>query len=323
MKAMVYETYGSPDVLELREVDKPALADDGVLVRVHASSVNPYDWHMLTGVPYLVRPSAGLRRPKNGILGVDFAGTVEAVGKDMTGFQPGDEVFGARNGSLAEYVCVRNAIAHKPANLTHEEAAAVPLAAITALQGLRDKGRLQAGQQVLIHGASGGVGTFAVQIAKAFGAEVTGVCRTANVDMVRSLGADHVLDYTREDFTENGRRFDLMLDVAGTRSWSECKRVLKDGARMVIVGGPKTNRWVGPMGDRLRVSLISRLGSRRALLFLAKTNRADLELLQGLLADGKVRPVIDRRYELADAPHALGYVGAGHARAKVVVTMRP
>jgi NADPH:quinone reductase-like Zn-dependent oxidoreductase len=323
MKAMVYERYGSPDVLELREVEKPAVTDDGVLVRVHASSVNPYDWHMLTGVPYLARTSAGLRKPKTGLLGVDFAGTVEAVGKDVHHVQPGDEVFGARNGAFAEYVNVKNAVAPKPPGLTFEEAAAVPLAAITALQGLRDKGELQAGQKVLVHGASGGVGTFAVQIAKALGAEVTAVCRNANVEMVRSLGADHVIDYTREDFTRRGERHDVMLDVAGTRSWSECKRVLKDDGRMVLVGGPKTGRWIGPMGDSLRVSLISRTGSQRALLFLAKTNRADLELLQGLLVDGQVKPVIDRQYELSDVPDALRYVGAGHARAKVVVTVRP
>jgi NADPH:quinone reductase-like Zn-dependent oxidoreductase len=323
MKAMVYDRYGPPDVLELRDVDEPELADDGVLVRVHASSVNPYDWHMLTGVPYLARTSAGLRRPKTGRLGVDFAGTVEAVGKDAEGFRPGDEVFGARNGAFAEYVSVRNAIAHKPPKLTFAEAAAVPLAAITALQGLRDKGRIQPGHQVLINGASGGVGTFAVQLAKAFGAEVTAVCSTKNVDTARARGADDVVDYTRADFTRRGRRYDLVLDIGGNRSWSESKRVLKDGGSMVLVGGPKANRWVGPMASRVGMSLVSRLGSRRARMFLAKTNRADLEILQGLLADGKLKPVIEKQYELGDLPAALRYVGTGHARAKVVIVVRP
>jgi NADPH:quinone reductase-like Zn-dependent oxidoreductase len=321
MKAIVYERYGSPDVLELREVEKPAVTDDGVLVRVHASSVNPYDWHMLTGVPYLARTSAGLRKPKTGLLGVDFAGTVEAVGKDVHHIRPGDEVFGARNGAFAEYVNVKNAVALKPPNLTFEQAAAVPLAAITALQGLRDKGALKGGQQVLINGASGGVGTFAVQLAKAFGAEVTAVCRTGNVETVESLGPDRVIDYTREDFVQEGQRYDLILDVAGNRTWAEYKRVMAEDANLVLVGGPKTNRWIGPMGSRLRMSLVSRAGTRRAHLFLAKTNRADLELLQELLATGKVKPVIDRQYELTEAREALSYVGAGHARAKVVVTV--
>jgi NADPH:quinone reductase-like Zn-dependent oxidoreductase len=321
MKAMVYEKFGTPEVLQLRDVEKPALTDDGVLVRVHASSVNPYDWHMLTGLPYMARMSAGLRKPKDHVLGVDFAGVVEAVGKDVNHFQSGDEVFGARNGAFAEYVCVRNAIAPKPSNLTFEQAAAVPLAAITALQGLRDKGRIQAGHKVLINGASGGVGTFAVQIAKAFGADVTGVCSTPNVETARSLGADHVIDYTQEDFTRGGQRFDLMLDIGGNRTWSECKRVLKDDGNLVFVGGPKTNRLVGPMGNYLRVSLISRVGTRRAHLFLAKTNRADLEVLQELLSNGKVTPVIDRQYELSEVGAALSYVGAGHARAKVVVSV--
>jgi NADPH:quinone reductase-like Zn-dependent oxidoreductase len=321
MKAMVYEKFGTPEVLQLRDVEKPALTDDGVLVRVHASSVNPYDWHMLTGLPYMARMSAGLRKPKDHVLGVDFAGVVEAVGKDVNHFQSGDEVFGARNGAFAEYVCVRNAIAPKPSNLTFEQAAAVPLAAITALQGLRDKGRIQAGHKVLINGASGGVGTFAVQIAKAFGADVTGVCSTRNVETARSLGADHVIDYTQEDFTRGGQRFDLMLDIGGNRTWSECKRVLKDDGNLVFVGGPKTNRLVGPMGNYLRVSLISRVGTRRAHLFLAKTNRADLEVLQELLSNGKVTPVIDRQYELSEVGAALSYVGAGHARAKVVVSV--
>jgi NADPH:quinone reductase-like Zn-dependent oxidoreductase len=222
MRALAHDTYGSADVLEVREIDRPVVADDGVLVRVHAASVNPVDWHTMTGTPYLVRLQAGLRRPKSELLGVDFAGTVEEVGSNVKQFQPGDEVFGARNGSFAEYVCVpeERAVVHKPAGVTFEQAAAVPVAAISALQGLRDKGHIQPGQRVLINGASGGVGTFGVQLAKWFGAEVTGVCTTRNVDTVRSIGADHVIDYTEEDFTQSGHRYDLMLDVAGSRSWS-------------------------------------------------------------------------------------------------------
>ena len=322
MKAMVHDSYGSPDVLELRDVDKPEVADDGVLVRVRAASVNPVDWHMLTGAPYLVRIEAGLRRPKRAVLGVDLAGTVEAVGGSVTDFQPGDEVFGARNGAFAEYVCVRKALAAKPANVTFEQAAAAPVAAVSALQGLRDKGRIQAGQQVLINGASGGVGTFAVQIAKSFGAEVTGVCSTRNVEIARSIGADHVIDYTQEDFTRTGRRYDLMLDIAGNRSWSDCKRVLSDEGTLVIVGGPKTNRWIGPMGQVIKVRLASLAGSRKvAAPFLAKMNRKDMAVLADLLADGKVTPVIDRRYDLSEVPQALGYLGEGHAQGKIVINM--
>jgi len=281
---MVYERYGPPNVLELKEIERPAVVDDGVLVRVHAASVNPFDWHFLTGTPYLTRLGAGLRKPKNHVLGVDFAGTVEAVGKEVTQFHPGDEVFGARNGAFGEYVCVRKSVALKPANLTFEQAAAVPVAGVTALQGLRDKGRLQAGHKVLINGASGGVGTFAVQIAKSFGAEVTGVCSTRNVDAVRSLGADHVIDYTQGDFTRSGQRYDLMFDVAGNRSWSECKRVLTDNATLVVVGGRKTNRWIGPMGDGIKKRLVSLPGSRRVVSpFLAKITREDLAVLKELL----------------------------------------
>jgi NADPH:quinone reductase-like Zn-dependent oxidoreductase len=324
MKAIVRHEYGPPDVLELGEVDRPPGAEDGVLVRVHAASVNPLDWHTLIGEPYLVRIEAGLRKPKSETLGVDFAGTVEAVGKSVTEFQPGDEVFGARTGAFAEYVSVREerAVVRKPANVSFEEAAAVPIAAITALQGLRDKGRLRTGQNVLINGASGGVGTFGVQIAKAFGATVTGVCRTHNVDMVRSIGADHVVDYTQEDFTRNGQRYDLMLDIAGNRSWSDCKRVLKDDATMVIVGGPKTNRWIGPLGQGFTRRLASMLGSRKVVApFLASIKKADLVVLQELLESGQVKPVVERRYELSDAPEALRYLGTGHAKAKVVITV--
>jgi NADPH:quinone reductase-like Zn-dependent oxidoreductase len=322
MKAMVYDRYGSPAVLELREIEEPDVTDEGVLVRVQAASVNPVDWHMLTGAPYLVRMEAGLRKPKREGLGVDFAGTVEAVGGSVTEFQPGDEVFGARNGAFAEYVCARKAIGHKPANVTFEQAAAVPVAAISALQGLRDKGHIQAGQQVLINGASGGVGTFAVQIAKSFGAEVTGVCSTRNVEIARSIGADHVIDYTQEDFTRNGRRYDLMLDIAGNRSWSELERVLSKRAAVVVVGGPKTNRFVGPLGQALKLRVASQGGSRTvAAPFLAKVNKEDMAVLQNLLAEGKVTPVIDRRYELSEVPEALSYLGEGHAQGKIVINV--
>ena len=320
MKAIVCSSYGRPDVLELVEVEKPALADDLVLVKVRAASVNPADWYGVAG-PLIVRPSTGLFKPRSDRTGIDFAGTVEAVGKNVTHVSPGDDVFGARSGALAEYVTVRDAVVGKPANLTFEEAAAVPVAAITALQGLRDKGHLQAGQQVLINGASGGVGTFAIQIAKARGAEVTAVCSTGNVEQARSLGADHVVDYTREDFTHSDRRYDLLLDVAGGKSWSQLRRVLTQDATVVIVGAQK-RRLVGPIGHivRLRVASLLR-GSQKAVFFIAKTNRADMEILRELLETGKVKPVVDRRYELAETADAFRYLGEGHARGKVIVTV--
>src|SRR5438093_136008 len=248
MRAATRRRFGLPrEVIELRDVDQPKPADGEVLVRVHAASVNAFDWHMVTGMPYLARIEAGVRAPKSELIGVDFAGTVEAVGDGVTRFRPGEEVFGGRSGAYAEYVCVgeEKAVAPKPPGVSFEHAASVGIAAVTALQAVRDKGRLQSGQEVLINGASGGVGTYAVQIAKALGAEVTAVCSTRNVDQARSLGADRVVDYTHEDFTRDGRRHDLMIDIAGSRSWSECKRVLKPEATVVIVGGPKTNRWIG------------------------------------------------------------------------------
>ena len=321
MKAIVYNTYGSPDVLELQEVEKPDLADDSVLVRVRAASVNPADWYGLTGRPFVARAQVGLRRPKSNRLGIDFAGTVEAVGKDVTHVRPGDEVFGGRSGALAEYVCVRDAVVPKPANLTFEQAAAVPVAAITALQGLRDKGQLQPGQKVLINGASGGVGTFAVQIAKALGAEVTGVCSTRNVDLVRSLGADHVIDYTQEDFTRSDRRYDLMLDVAGSRSWSECRRVLNPQATLVIVGAPKGGRLLGPLSRIVKLRLAAVGNSQKVVFFIAKLNRADLAVLQELLEAGTLTPVVDRRYELSGIADAFRYLGEGHAQGKIVLTV--
>ena len=320
MRAAIRTTYGSPDVLELREIEKPDLADDGVLVRVHAASVNRADWYTLTGTPYLGRPSMGLRQPKSQLLGTDFAGTVEAVGKDVTRFRPGDEVFGGRSGAFAEYVCARS-VALKPARLTFEEAAAVPVAALTALQGLRDRGQIQPGQKVLINGASGGVGTFAVQIAKALGADVTAVCSTRNVDAVRSIGADHVVDHTREDFTRSDRRYDVMFDNAGSRSWSECKRVLDPQATVVLVGGAMSNHLLGPLGHVIKLRLAALLGSRKAVFFIAKFNNADLETLGELLESGKVTPVIDRRYGLSEIADAFRYMGEGHAQGKVVITV--
>jgi NADPH:quinone reductase-like Zn-dependent oxidoreductase len=323
MKAVVHDEYGPPDVLELKEIEKPAVTEDSVLVRVQAASVNPFDLHMLTGTPYLVRLQAGLRRPKRQLLGVDFAGTVEAVGANVTQFQPGDEVFGGRSGAFAEYVCVREdrAVVPMPANVSFEQAAAVPIAGLTALQGLRDKGQLQAGQKVLINGASGGVGTFAVQIAKSLGAEVTAVCSTRNVDRARSLGADHVIDYTREDFTRTGRRYDLILDIAGGRSWSECTRVLDPDATLVAVGGPKKNRLVGPLSDVLKMRLASLRGSRRLVSFLSDMNKEDLLVLNELFEAGTVTPVVERTYALSEAREAFRYLGEGHAQGKIVITV--
>ena len=321
MKAAVVDRYGSPDVVELRDVEKPELVDDGVLVRVRASSVNPADWYGMRGIPYAGRAMMGLLKPKTNRLGVDFAGTVEAVGKDVAGFQAGDEVFGGRSGAFAEYVCVRGGIAQKPANLSFEEAAAVPVAALTALQGLRDKGQLQPGQRVLINGASGGVGTFAVQIAKALGAQVTGVCSTRNVEQTRALGADYVVDYTTEDFTRIGLRYDLLLDIAGGRSWSDYKRVLEPRATLVIVGAPKGGRVLGPLSHVIRLKLASLFSKQKTVFFISKFNKPDMKVLQELLESGQVTPVVERRYELSELSDALRYLGEGHAQGKLVVTV--
>jgi len=320
MKAIIYTKYGTPEVLEIQDIEKPARKDNEVLVKVHASSVNSAEWHAMTGL-FIARTGNGLVKPKNTRLGADFAGVVEAVGKDITHLKVGDEVYGGRSGAFAEYVCVRNAVTPKPANLTFEQAAAVPTAAITALQGLRDYGQIQPGQKVLINGASGGVGTYAVQIAKAFGAEVTGVCSTRNVDTARSLGADHVIDYTREDFTRNGRRYDLFLDIAGSRSWRECRRVLNPQAKFVIVGGPKTNRWIGPLSHVIKVRLASLGASQKVVFFVAKFNREDFAFLRELFEGGKIKSVIDRTHPLSEAVEAMRYLGEGHAQGKVVITM--
>lgn len=321
MQAIVRHKYGSPDVLELKDIDKPVVDDDSVLVRVRAASVNPYDWHFMRGLPYIVRMGEGLRKPKSTISGVDVAGHVEAVGKNVTQFQPGDEVFGQRGGAFAEYVCAgeKNFVL-KPANLTFEQAAAVPMAGFTALQGLRDKGQIQPGQRVLINGAAGGVGTFAVQIAKAFGAHVTGVCSTRNVDMVRSIGADQVVDYTQEDFTRSGQRYDLILDVAGNRSVSDVRRVLGSNGILVVVGGPK-GRWLGPLIRMLEALVLSRFVSQRMVPFLSKRSKDDLIFLKELIEAGKVTPVIDRTYPLSETPEAIRYLEEGHAQGKVVITV--
>ncbi len=321
MKGIVLCDYGSPDVLRFEDVEKCVPTDDQLLVRVRAAAVNPLDWHRMRGTPYVGRLEMGLRKPKDVRLGVDFAGAVESVGRNVTQFEPGDEVFGGRTGAFAEYVCVRadRAVVLKPANLTFEQAAAVPVAAITALQGLRDEGKLQPGQKVLINGASGGVGTFAVQIAKAFGAHVTGVCSTRNVDMVRSIGADRVIDYTREDFTKSGERYDLILDNVGNRSLSECRRVLNPKGKYVMVGGP-AGRWIDPLPRAFSAFVLSRFVSQDMGFFLAELNKEDLTILRDLMQAGKVTPVIDRHYTLSDVPAAIRYLEEGHARGKVVIT---
>jgi len=321
MKAIIRERYGRPDVLELREVDRPVPTDDQVLLRVQASSVNPVEWYDVTGfLP--VRMGGGLRRPKDPTVGVDVAGRVEAVGRNVEELQPGDEVFGATSGAWAEYTCAsaKNLVA-KPANVSFEEAAAVPVAALTALQGLRDHGKVQSGQKVLINGASGGVGTYAVQLAKAFGAEVTGVCSPRNVEQTRSLGADRVVDYTREDFTKLDERYDLMLDIAGSRPFLEYRRVLAPKATVVLVGAKIKYRGMGPLPYLAKTLVTSRFRSQKVTFFVAKTLKDDLAALAGLLEAGTVRSVIDRSYPLSQAADALTYLGEGHARAKVAITV--
>jgi NADPH:quinone reductase-like Zn-dependent oxidoreductase len=321
MKAIVYTKYGSPDVLQLREIDKPVVNDDDVLVRVRAAGANPLDWHFMRGEPYFMRLKTGLLEPKAKGLGVDFAGEVEAVGKNVTQFQPGDEVFGAADGAFAEYVCSsEDVLVLKPANLTFEQAAAVPIAAFTALQGLRDKGRIQPGQKVLINGASGGVGTFAVQIAKSFGAEVTGVCSTRNVDMVRSIGADQVIDYTQEDFTQGEQRYDLMFDTVGNRSLSECRGVLASNGACLLVGMP-TGRWLRPLPRLLAAAVLSLFVSEKMVLVVAQPSKEDMLVLRELLEAGTVTPVIDRHYKLSEVPEAIRYLEEGHAQGKVVITV--
>lgn len=323
MKAIVHHRYGSPDVLELQEIDKPIVTDDEVLVRVHAASLNILDWYGISGLG-IGRIGGGLRRPKDPRVGVDFAGVVEGVGANVKLFKPGDEVYGGRGGSFAEYVTIgeQRGIAPKPASVTFEQAATVPVAGLTALQGLRDKGQIQPGQKVLINGASGGVGTFAVQIAKAFGAEVTAVCHTRHVDAIRSLGADHVVDYVREDFTRTGQRYDLMLDVSGGRAWRECRRVLKPNATFVLIGGPKTNRLIGPLAHIIRIRLAALRASQKVIFFIANVNREDLMFMNELIEAGKVTPLIDRQYPLSELPQAMRHFAEGHPHGKIVITVK-
>jgi NADPH:quinone reductase-like Zn-dependent oxidoreductase len=323
MKAIVQDTYGSTDVLELGDIDKPEIADDEVLVRVRAAGVDRGVWHVMAGLPYPLRLAGyGLRAPKNPVPGTDLAGVVEAVGKNVTRFHPGDEVFGVGKGTFAEYTRVlERKLAPKPANLSFEQAAAVAISGSTALQGLRDYGQVQPGQKVLIIGASGGVGTYAVQLAKAFGAEVTAVCSTTKVDLVRSLAADHVIDYLRDDFAAAEQRYDVILDIGGNASLSRLRRVLSPTGTLVIAGGETDGRWLGGIDRQMRAVLLSRFVRQTLRTFVNSENHEDLIVLTGLIESGKVTPVIDRRYPLAEAPKAIRYLLEGHARGKVVITI--
>ena len=322
MKAAFHERYGPPDVVELRDVDKPAIEDHQVLVRVHASSVNPVEWYGVNG-PWFVRLfGTGIRRPKDPRVGSDLAGRVEAVGSDVKEFRPGDEVFGTGGAAWAEYAAAREVrLVPKPANVSFEEAAAVPIAALTALQALRDHGQVQPGHKVLINGASGGVGTYAVQIAKALGAEVTAVCSTRNVEQARALGADRVVDYTQEDFTKLDVKHDLLIDIAGSKPFSKLRRVLTPEAKVVIVGAKFPGRGLGPLGHVVRTRLSALGKSQTVKFFMARITKEDLAVMQGLLDGGKVKSVIDKTYELSQVDDALRYLGEGHARGKVVITM--
>ena len=328
MKGIVHRCYGPPEVLRYEDIAKPTPADDEVLVKVHAASVNPLDWHYLEGTPYVVRLDAGVGQPENSRLGVDFAGTVEAVGKTVKRFKPGDEVFGGRFGAFAEYVTIREAraIALKPGGVSFEQAASVPIAGITALQALRDAGRVQPGQKVLIIGASGGVGTFAVQLAKWLGAEVTGVCSTRNVEMVRSIGADHVIDYTREDYTRIPQQYDLIMDNVGNRSLSDLmtlRHLLTPKGIFLLIGGggPEAGRWVGPLATPVDAHILQPFVSQKFVWLLAELNKDDLAKLGELMQTGKVTPLIDRRYPLRETAEALRYLEKGHARGKVILTV--
>jgi NADPH:quinone reductase-like Zn-dependent oxidoreductase len=321
MKAIVGERYGTPDVLELRDMDKPVIDDDQVLVRVHASSVNPAEWYRVHG-PFFIRPSEGMRRPKRAALGTDLSGQVEAVGQNVEEFKPGDDVFGAGLGAWAESAVARESrLARKPANVSFEEAAVVPIAALTALQALRDHARVEPGHKVLVNGASGGVGTYAVQLAKSFGATVTAVCSTRNVELVLSLGADRVIDYTQEDFTQPGERHDAMLDIAGSRSFREFKSVLAPHARIVAVGAPMSVRGLGPLKHIVGTRLAALGRSQTVINFVAKITKEDLEAMREHLEAGTVKSVIDRRYELREVPEALRYLGTTHARGKLAIVV--
>jgi len=324
MKAIVQDRYGSADVLELREIEPPEVGDDEVLVCVHAAGVDPGVWHLMTGLPYLIRIAGyGFRAPKSPVRGNDLAGRVEAVGKDVTQFQLGDEVFGTSDGTFAEYVSAKATnLAPKPANLSFEQAAAVPTSALTALQGLRDHAEAQPGQRILIIGASGGIGTFAVQLAKAFGVDVTGVCSTTKVDMVRSLGADQVIDYVSDDFTQKSQRYDVILDMAGNRSLSNLRRALTPEGTLVIIGGEEGGRWLGGTDRQIRALLLSPFVRQRLRTFVAKESADDLLVLKDLIESGKVTPVVDKTYALREAAEAIRYLDEGHARGKLVLSVR-
>jgi NADPH:quinone reductase-like Zn-dependent oxidoreductase len=315
--------YGGPEVLSYERVAKPVPGDDQLLVRVRAVSVNPAEWHGMTGKPYLVHLAKGYGAPRDAEFGADYSGVVEAVGKSVTKFKVGDEIFGGRTGSFAEYIVAKESgsVVLKPANITFEQAAGIPIAAVTALQALRDHGALKAGEKVLINGASGGVGTFAVQIAKAMGAEVTAVCSTRNLELVRVIGADHVVDYTRENFTEGSAKYDLILDNVGTHSLADMSKVMNPGARVIMVGGPKTNPWFDPMWNIAKGTLHAKLNELTFKFFVAQFNVPDFEYLASLARDGKMTTVIDRTYPLSQTREAMAYLGTQRARGKVIVTV--
>lgn len=324
MKAIQYHCYGPPDVLRLEDVERPSITDSQILVKVHAAAVNPLDWHFMRGEPYFVRLLAGIGAPKDPRLGVDFAGTVESVGSKVTRFKPGDEVFGAAAGAFAEYVRVGEdrAVALKPSNMSFEQAAAVPIAGVTALQGIRDHGKVQPGQKVLINGASGGVGPFAVQIAKAMGAEVTGVCSTRNVDMVSSIGADYVIDYTKQDFTELDKRYDVILDNVGNHALGDLRRVLEPQGILVMVGASSIGNYLGPLWEMLKPRLMDPFVSQSFVGFIAQNRMEDSIALAELMQSGKLRPIIDRIYPLSEIAQAIRYSETGHAQAKIVIEVR-
>jgi NADPH:quinone reductase-like Zn-dependent oxidoreductase len=323
MKAAIYASYGSPDVVRIADVERPVPKDDEVLIRVSAASVNPLDWRLMKGEPRIMRLFFGLTKPRMGRPGVDAAGQVEAVGRNVTQFKPGDEVFGMCRGAFAEYACAAESkLAIKPDNVTFEQAASVNVAGLTALQGLRDKGKIQPGSRVLINGAAGGVGTFAVQIAKSFGAHVTGVCSTRNIDLVRSIGADEVIDYTRQDFTTSDQRYDLILDCVGNHSFSECRRKLNPEGRFVMVGAPHDLSVIDVLALPIKALLLSVFVSQKAVPFISKPSQTDLTLMGELIATGKLEPVIDRSYSLSDAADAVRHVEEGHVRGKVLITLQ-
>jgi NADPH:quinone reductase-like Zn-dependent oxidoreductase len=323
MKAIVFRCYGAPDVLSYEDVPKPVPSDNEVLVRVRAAAINPLEWHFMRGTPYLIRLRSGMGAPKDHRFGVDFAGTVEAVGKNVRRFKIGDDVFGGGWGSLAQYMTITedDSLVAKPSEVTFEQAASAGIAGVTALQGLRDKGHIQRGQKVLINGASGGVGTFAVQIAKSFGAEVTGVTSTKNLEMVKSIGADHVIDYTREDFTRGAQRYDLIFDTVVNRPLLDYRRALEPEGTFAIIGGPSDDPWIGPMINPIKALFLSPFIHQHFVLLLADMTQQDLTVLGELMKGGKVKPVIDKRFPLSETSAAMRYLEQGHARGKIIITM--